>query len=565
MNTIGLVSVMCLLALAAGCDRGSVISSGSAPPVAETFREPESIRSRDGELRATLTVAESTVQIGERSVRTTVYNGSYVPPLLRVRPGDTIRLDLVNESSITTNEHYHGMNVSPLINADGTIGDDVFVAADSGQSLQYRVPVPVTHEPGLYWYHSHRHGESERQVMGGLSGGLIVEGLLDPLPELRGIRERVLLLKDIQVDDQGELTDNIDPNAPSLRTVNGLVNPTMTGRPGETQLWRIANIGADIYYHLQLEGHAFYEIARDGNRVERIVRHDRLLLPPGSRSEVLVQAEAAGSYRLRALAFNTGPAGDSYGESTVLTFVSQGAPERPRALPTKLPEVTDLRKLPVARRRTITFDESADGNSFYVDSGNGPKQFDPSRVDATIEAGTVEEWTIDNATAELHVFHIHQTDFQVTEINGTPQAFVAHQDNVNVPYQQDPFGPPGQVKLLIDFRDPLTVGRFVYHCHILQHEDGGMMAVAQVVPRGTLGPSGAEDPVAATSMRADDPSPLRRTLNTLAGVQAGSYCRTRATPASFLSRVRFDEAARPTVPSSQRVYASDSPAERPGG
>ena len=104
-----------------------------------------------------------------------------------------------------------------------------------------------------------------------------------------------------------------------------------------------------------------------------------------------------------------------------------------------------------------------------------------------VAAGTVEEWTVVNATPELHVFHIHQTDFQVVEINSVAQPFIGHQDSINVPYQADDTAPPGQVKLLIDFRRPLIFGKFVYHCHILEHEDGGMMAVAEVVaPPGTV-------------------------------------------------------------------------------
>ena len=133
--------------------------------------------------------------------------------------------------------------------------------------------------------------------------------------------------------------------------------------------------------------------------------------------------------------------------------------------------------------RCRAFDESADGNTFYVDSGDGPKQFDASRVDSTIVAGTVEEWTVLNATAELHVFHIHQTDFQVVERNGIPQPFVGHQDNVNVDFQPDGGG-PGQVKLIIDFRNPDIVGKFVYHCHIVQHADQGMMANIEVALPG---------------------------------------------------------------------------------
>ncbi|RZL91070.1 MAG: multicopper oxidase family protein [Variovorax sp.] len=455
------------------------------PLVAETFRNPPELTSRNGELRAIFDVASVQVAVDSTPVTTTVYNGQYIPPVLRLKPGDTLQLDLVNLSADPTNEHYHGLDVSPRINADGSASDNVFVHVPPGGSQQYKVAIPSTHHAGLYWYHSHQHGMSEQQVMGGLSGGMIIEGLLDPLPQLAGIKERVLLLKDIQIGPDGRVPADIDSSAPTHRTVNGLSNPTLMIAPGETQLLRIGNISANMYYRLKLPGHTFHEIARDGIRRSQFVSYDELLLPPASRSEVLIQGGPPGRYALETLDIDTGPQGDTVPATTLLTVVSQGLPRTPIALPT-LPAQEDFRSLPVAKRRTVTFVESADGNTFYVDSGNGhgPVQFDPSRVDSIIETGTVEEWTILNVTGEWHVFHIHQTNFQVTEINGTPQPFTGHQDNVNVSFQPDANSPPGQVKLLIDFRNPIAIGKFVYHCHILEHEDGGMMAVAEVVPPG---------------------------------------------------------------------------------
>ena len=193
----------------------------------------------------------------------------------------------------------------------------------------------------------------------------------------------------------------------------------------------------------------------------------------------------------------------------------------------------DFRTLPIARRRTITFIESADGNTFFIDSGNGAKQFDPNIVDSTIVQGTVEEWTLINATQELHTFHIHQTDFQVTEINGVPQPFLGHQDNVNLPYQGQETPAPGQVKVIIDFRNPIIVGKFVYHCHILEHEDGGMMAVAEVVAPTTAAPLSFAGRFLKVANQVLKPSAADRTTRaeeTLNAVQAGSFC--RSTPVS---------------------------------
>ena len=525
MTTIRAAFAFVGIAILCACN-----SSDDSPTlVVETFRNPPEMRSANGELRIALNVATGPVQIAGQTVTTTVYNGMYIPPLLRLRPGDTLFLDIDNRSSDPTNLHLHGLNVSPRINADGTVGDNVFVSIDPANRLSYRIAIPGTHNPGLYWYHTHLHLLAQRQVMGGLSGGLIIDGILDPLPQLQGLVERVLLLKDIQITPQGTVPDDISPSSPSIRMVNGQVNPTISIRPGETQFFRIANIGSDIYYRLLLDGHVFHEIARDGNRATQITTRQEILLPPSSRAEVLIQGAGPGSYALRAQAFNTGPMGDSYDAATIATLISQDLPVVPIAIPSTLPAVEDFRTLPIARQRTITFTESADGNTFFIDSGNGAKQFDPNIVDSTIVQGTVEEWTLINATQELHTFHIHQTDFQVTEINGVAQPFLGHQDNVNLPYQGQETPAPGQVKVIIDFRNPIIVGRFVYHCHILEHEDGGMMAVAEVVTPATPAPlslAGRLMKVANQMLKPSAADRAARAEETLNAVQAGSFCRS---------------------------------------
>lgn len=505
-------------------------SDSEAPPlIAETFRNPPELKGANDQLRAAIQVKTGPVQVAGQTVLTTAYNGMYTPPVLRLNPGDTLFLDVSNTSADPTNVHFHGLNVSPRINPDATVSDSIFVSIDPASALSYRVAIPASHNPGLYGYHTHMHTYAERQVMGGMSGGLIIEGILDPLPQLQGLVERILLLKDIRVTPQGTLPDDINASAPSTRMVKGEVNPTISIQPNETRFFHIANIGSDLYYRLRLDGHVFYELARDGNRATRVTARNEIVLPPSSRSELLIQAAPAGIYPLRAAAFNTGPQGDSYGATTLATLVSQGLPVAPIALPTTLPAAEDFRTLPIARRRTITFSESADGNTFFIDSGNGPKQFNPNVVDSATVSGTVEEWTILNATQELHTFHIHQTDFQVVAINGVPQPFLGHQDNVNVPYQGQESPSPGEVKIIIDFRNPIIQGKFVYHCHILEHEDKGMMAVAEVVPpvvaaQGSL--AGRLMNVVDRVFSPDAAELAARAEATLAAVQAGSYCKS---------------------------------------
>jgi FtsP/CotA-like multicopper oxidase with cupredoxin domain len=293
------------------------------------------------------------------------------------------------------------------------------------------------------------------------------------------------VLKDTQIVD-GHVPDDIDPSGDTFHTLNGQVNPRIDIKPGELQLWRIGNIGADQYYHLELEGHVFYEIARDGNRHTHIVESTQLLLPPSSRSEVLVRGGPAGSSAFRSLDFETGPAGDSYPGVTLATLVSSGDPVDPIPLPaaSAFPPVEDLRTVPNPNPRTIVFSETSDGNTFFI---NG-KTFDENRVDTTVQFGTVEEWTLVNCSQELHVFHIHQLDFQVTEIDGQAVPFTGYQDLVTLPPAPDD-DTPSVVKVIIPFDDPVIAGEFVYHCHIIQHEDQGMMATIFVQQPGGPPPS----------------------------------------------------------------------------
>jgi suppressor of ftsI len=445
----------------------SVHTDGSGGGSSETFHNPPEITSSGGVLNATLRAEPKEIHIAGQKVMATVYNDLYTPPTLRVRPGDTMHIRLENTLEQGTNLHHHGANVSPLNN-----GDNVFLDIMPGQTFDQQITFPVDHAPGMLWYHPHLHGLVESQIFGGMSGALIVDGVLDPFPQLQGIKERIMLLKDFQNIGGQIPTDDIDSGAGTTRTINGIENPTLKIRPGETQFWRIGNVGADIYYRLKLDGHTLYELGKDGNRTNQLVAREEVLLPPGARTEVLVQGGRHGVYKLRTLYFDQGEDGDQYPEVTLATLISEGRAEEPIALPTKeqFPTVEDLRTQPIANRRTFVFSEDPDTNLFYI---NG-LQFDENRIDTSVTLGTIEEWTIQNVANEEHVFHIHQLDFQVIEVDGKPVPFTGRQDVVNLPVKSE-------VKVLIPFTNPVIVGKFVYHCHIVAHEDNGMMAVIQVV------------------------------------------------------------------------------------
>jgi FtsP/CotA-like multicopper oxidase with cupredoxin domain len=138
-----------------------------------------------------------------------------------------------------------------------------------------------------------------------------------------------------------------------------------------------------------------------------------------------------------------------------------------------------LAALPVTRNRTITYTESEDGKTFFI---NG-REFDINRIDVDVKLGDVEEWTIINDTDERHTFHIHQLDFLVQSVGDNPLEMTGMRDNVDVPFRDPKTRVPGVVKVKVPFTNPLIVGKFPFHCHILEHEDGGMMANVRVRPR----------------------------------------------------------------------------------
>jgi FtsP/CotA-like multicopper oxidase with cupredoxin domain len=453
---------------------------------------PPELRSVDGVLRGTLTVAPAEVTVRGRKVVSNVINGNYVAPTLRVRRGDVIRLKAVNEIGKAevnidgpqpTNVHYHGMDVSPKL----PNGDNVFIRIKPDQSLRYDVPIPRNHPLGLHWYHAHVHGYVDDQIGSGVSGMLIVDGFIpEQYPELVGLRQRVMVFKDFTFPG---FKDG-DARAKSL---NGFANPPIKARPGEWQIWELGNLGADAYFDMKLDGHDLWLIERDGILLLDPVRVSHVFLPPGARAAVVVQAGSPGEYRWRHLNVDTGPAGDPNPATRLGTFIVSGKPvaanpairERLRdgpARPNRIqPNSETVAKLPVNRTRYIDFSESADGNTFFINN----KEYKESRIDTTTRVGQVERWVLRNYSQELHVFHIHQTEFLITKFSGSPDQTLGGglRDVVNLPYAVN--GKPGVVEVKIPFTNPIVAGEFVYHCHLVQHEDAGMMANIRVLPKQT--------------------------------------------------------------------------------
>ncbi len=215
-----------------------------APLPSAPLAEPPVLASHDGVLTATLVARRTLVSAGGRRFLAKTYDGWLVGPTLVAQPGDRVVIRLVNRLTEPTNLHFHGLDVSPAGHAD-----NIFVSVAAGRSFTYAFTIPVGQGSGTYWYHSHADMTSEEQVFSGLSGVLEVEGLAAALAAgRRGLTERVIALRDVQVAGGTVTTHDIDSDAPTTRLVDGQLEPSIAIAPGETQLWHLANIGADIFY-----------------------------------------------------------------------------------------------------------------------------------------------------------------------------------------------------------------------------------------------------------------------------------------------------------------------------
>ncbi|HEU5432954.1 MAG TPA: multicopper oxidase domain-containing protein, partial [Thermomicrobiales bacterium] len=419
-------------------------AAGMSPPLAGIRQtswqpidlvEPEVRRAAGGVLDSELRVQYAYHDIGGYRLYLRTYEGTIPGPTLRLQPGDTLRLALVNDLPPnrdpmpmnmnqphhfnTTNLHTHGGHVDP-----GGVSDNIFREMEPGGRYGIAIEFPKTHARGTYWYHPHAHGSSDPQIASGMAGALILEGDFADVPEIAAAQERILILNEAVFDSYGtiETYDTVWPEAvPRFLSVNGQREPIVRLRPGEVQRWRIIHTGHEDNLRLTLDGHALHAIAYDGIPAARIDSADAMVIAPGQRIDVLVQAGSPGAYAFHAVANDQGypsPTGP------LARVVVAGAPVSMK-LPTALPApphapVKDA-ELTGSRRLTFsTLEPEAPAAASYPEFGFmvDDQLFDPDRVDQLVRLGAVEEWTVVNKDPSDHVFHIHTNPFQLTQVNG---------------------------------------------------------------------------------------------------------------------------------------------------
>jgi FtsP/CotA-like multicopper oxidase with cupredoxin domain len=436
-------------------------------------------------------------------------------------------------SAVATNIHFHGLSIPAECHQDDVLRTSV-LPGDPG--FEYRFRIPATQPPGLYWYHPHMHGFSKVQVLGGASGALIVEGIERANSELAGLPERVLVIRDQDLLnpnavplDSGPVAPPVvlDPDGDVRNTGSGTGKPAkdlsvnfipvpypsyepavIQMKPQERQLWRVLNASAITYLNFQLLQNGMLQgmavVALDGvplnynGRGKGIVWQNHIGLPPGGRAEFIVTAPAGGVLNLVTRSVNTGTGGENDPVRPLAKLVVSADASEPRS---KLPALPDSPLRPAfpwlgdvtpIRTRKLYFSETLqdrkDPNSpttFYITvDGQQPVPFDPNSTAPNIVAhqGDVEDWVIENRSQELHAFHIHQTHFLLLEWFGIPVNEPFLRDTLNVPFWDGKAEKFPSIKLRMDFRDPGIVGTFPFHCHLLEHEDGGMMGLIRIEP-----------------------------------------------------------------------------------
>ena len=495
----------------AGSSPATSVAPAPVPPPGPELTFPAVLTSTAGVLTTTLEPRQAVVDIGVgRPVTTYTYGGTIPGPTLDVRGGDVLEVHLANRLPelpadehmvhlyrphqwTTTNLHTHGLHVSPAGN-----GDNPFVSVEPGADFDYRIELPADHSAGLYWYHPHRHGAVCQQIRGGMAGAIIVRGDIDEVPEIKAAAERLMVLQAIELGEDYTLEDPIPeptkeqsfyPRSQIFWTVNGTMNPTITMYPGEVQRWRIANAAEGKLAGLTLTDHAFNVIAWDGLTLKAPVASDTVELSPANRVEVLITAGKPGTYLLTLQpgssqhpnmidpGMQTPVDRTTTGElepRTVATIVVTG--EGPAmSLPTALPAY-DLPILPIARSRTVRYTVKRDANGEFQSFGIDDTPFDDANPPYQIPLGTAEEWTVVNDSDDQHVhsFHIHVNPFKVTAIDGVALAEPTWWDTFLLPAAKG-----GSFTFQSNFVD--FAGKYVEHCHVVSHEDLGMMEAIEVV------------------------------------------------------------------------------------
>lgn len=485
-----LSSSSALAVFIAQCNRGN--TQENQQNFQNISSNPQINQSKDGILEVDLTASLNQVNLGNKQAYLLNYNRQIPGPRLEAKPGDTIQINFTNKLPQPTNIHYHGLHIPITGNAD-----NVFLHISPGDRLTYQFKIPQNHPAGLFWYHPHLHGLTAEQLFGGLAGLFVIRGELDEIPEVKAASEQFLVLQDFALDQGGNLLPSqqlsiMTGREGDLITVNGQSNPNFVIPTEGLLRLRILNASTSRFYRLSLEKHPFYLIATDGGALAQPQEMSELLLTPGERADVLIQANREpGKYRLLNLPYQRVGMGMMGGGMMGGGMMGRGrmgrnaADNQPQVLatvsydtkvaavrlplPTKLIPVEALPEPQKVRRFQMNHGMIPGQGMAFLFNG---QPYELERIDTQVQLNTVEEWELINTGMMDHPFHVHANAFQVLSRNGKPEPYRAWKDVVLVR--------PGEtVRMRMPLRD--FAGKTVYHCHILDHEDLGMMGNLEIL------------------------------------------------------------------------------------
>jgi FtsP/CotA-like multicopper oxidase with cupredoxin domain len=529
------------LVLAPCCALAGQTDPCPRPAQGSVITDPPDIYSQNGVLKVTLNYYTTVDQWGRTLFCYTTPQGIEAPTL-HLNPGDTLDLTLANRESggpppvfeqvtgkgnvcgafymtpQSANLHFHGMNVTPKCHGD----DVVHTLVNPGESFRYTIKVPLDEPPGMYWYHAHVHGIASPAVQGGASGAIEIEGIANLQHAVQGLPQRFLVVRDQPLQNPPK-NGQLQPTAPFWDvSLNYVPVPYPKYTPGVIQMqagaqefWRVVNASADTIMDLQLlyDGQAQpVQIAaldgvptgsQDGKHQGTLITQTDVYIPPAGRAEFIVTGPSASVKHAVFMTnhIDTGPAGDIDTRRPLatiqLTKDMKNIPKPILAVPGHIAgdRFANLDDSMVTAHRLIYFSETTGtsikrpggGNIFYitVDGQNKVPYYPDEPPSITTTQGAVEDWKIENRSKEVHEFHMHQIHFQVIAINDVPVPKDQRQwyDMHQVGYSTNDKPPFPSITVRMDFRGA-DVGEFVYHCHILDHEDGGMMANILVLPKG---------------------------------------------------------------------------------
>lgn len=435
-------------------------------------------------------------------------------------------------TATSTNLHFHGLMVPPLCHQDETLKT---VIQPGDAPFEYRIKIAPDQPPGLYWYHPHSHGFSEEQVLGGASGAIIIDGLERINPGVAALPERLLVIRDQRITPPSPL-ENPDPSRPtkelSINSVPVLYPnypPALIKmKPLQREFWRVLNASADTFLDLVVlfakRPQTLAILALDGvplhfgieGSQDYLSPQVHAFLPPGSRAEFVLSAPPEGvEAQLLTRSVFRGAADDdgtpvkasnaSSGRAgfddvdparplaTILATADETGPPSNRfssgpSLQPGLPPLSGQRPI---RTRTLYFSEKLTDPQnpqsptlFFITEVGKPRiPFSPdSPPDVVVHQGDVEDWFVENRSLESHTFHIHQVHFLLVGARGGAYEEPVLRDTVNLPAWDGLSRTYPRIRVRMDFRDPSILGTFPFHCHILQHIDGGMMGTVRVDP-----------------------------------------------------------------------------------